>query len=74
MYAESAHCNFKLAQRTYDELISLNHLLDSKVPQQLIAMTYSQISVMYFARNEYNFSHKWSGLAMRMLKVSAPPR
>ncbi|KAH8342975.1 amyloid protein-binding protein 2 isoform X1 [Drosophila kikkawai] len=74
LYAESAHCNFKLAKRTYDELISLNHLLSNKVPQELIAMTYSQISVMYFARNEYNFSHKWSGLAMRMLKVSAPPR
>ncbi|KAH8244903.1 hypothetical protein KR032_002214, partial [Drosophila birchii] len=74
LYAESAHCNFKLAKRTYDELISLNPLLNSKVPQELIAMTYSQISVMYFARNEYNFSHKWSGLAMRMLQVSAPPR
>ncbi|KAH8265009.1 hypothetical protein KR038_003681 [Drosophila bunnanda] len=74
LYAESAHCNFKLAKRTYDELITLNPLLNSKVPHELIAMTYSQISVMYFVRNEYNFSHKWSGLAMRMLQVSAPPR
>ncbi|KAH8362623.1 hypothetical protein KR200_010805 [Drosophila serrata] len=74
LYAESAHCNFKLAKRTYDELILLNPLLNSKVPQELIAMTYSQISVMYFVRHEYNFSHKWSGLAMRMLQVSAPPR
>ncbi|KAH8420495.1 hypothetical protein KR009_010828, partial [Drosophila setifemur] len=74
LYAESAHCNFKLAQRTYEELIELNRSLAETVPSQLVAVTYSQISAMYFARNEYNNSHMWSGLAMRMLKPSAPPR
>ncbi|KAH8308561.1 hypothetical protein KR018_005865, partial [Drosophila ironensis] len=74
LYAESAHCNFKLAQRTYEELIELNRSLTDTVPSQLVAMTYSQISAMYFARNEYNNSHMWSGLAMRVLKQSASPR
>ncbi|XP_016972915.1 amyloid protein-binding protein 2 [Drosophila rhopaloa] len=74
LYAESAHCNFKLAQRTYDELIGLNRSLNSLVPAQLVAMAYTQISAMYFARNEYNYSHMWSGLAMRFLKRSATPR
>ncbi|KAI8033644.1 amyloid protein-binding protein 2 [Drosophila gunungcola] len=74
LYAESAHCNFKLAQRTYNELIGLNRSLNSHVPAQLVAMAYTQISAMYFARNEYNHSHMWSGLAMRFLKGSASPR
>ncbi|XP_017073857.1 amyloid protein-binding protein 2 [Drosophila eugracilis] len=74
LYAESAHCNFKLAQRTYDELIGLNTTLNDSVPTQLVAIAYTQISAMYFARNEYNFSHMWSGLAMRFLRSSASPR
>ncbi|XP_032309286.1 amyloid protein-binding protein 2 isoform X2 [Drosophila ananassae] len=74
LYAESAHCNFKLAHRTYEELIELNRSLTDTVPAQLVALTYSQISAMYFARNEYNNSHMWSGLAMRSLKASASPR
>ncbi|XP_017089225.2 amyloid protein-binding protein 2 [Drosophila bipectinata] len=74
LYAESSHCNFKLAHRTYEELIELNRSLTDSVPAQLVALTYSQISAMYFARNEYVNSHMWSGLAMRSLKASAPPR
>ncbi|XP_016948733.1 amyloid protein-binding protein 2 [Drosophila biarmipes] len=74
LYAESAHCNFKLAQRTYDELVSLNKSIHSRVPGQLVAIAYTQISAMYFARNEYNYSHIWSGLAMQHLRGSAPPR
>ncbi|XP_017054692.1 amyloid protein-binding protein 2 [Drosophila ficusphila] len=72
--AESAHCNFKLAQRTYNELIGLNRSLSSRVPPQLVAMAYTQISAMYFARNEYNLSHMWSSLAIRFLKKCATPR
>nr|XP_016937169.1 amyloid protein-binding protein 2 [Drosophila suzukii] len=74
LYAESAHCNFKLAQRTYDELVGLNKSIHSRVPGQLVAIAYTQISAMYFARNEYNYSHIWSGLAMQHLRGSAPPR
>ncbi|XP_068158338.1 amyloid protein-binding protein 2 [Drosophila tropicalis] len=74
LYAESAHCNFKLAQQTFDELMELNSSFSEAVPSQLIAMTYTQISAMYFARNEYNNSHTWSGSAMRQLKTSAPAR
>ncbi|EDX01021.1 amyloid protein-binding protein 2 [Drosophila yakuba] len=74
LYAEAAHCNFKLAQRTYEELIGLNKWLNSRVPTQLVAIAYTQISAMYFARNEYNYSHMWSGLAMRFLRGSANPR
>ncbi|ALC49100.1 Pat1 [Drosophila busckii] len=74
LYAESSHCNFKLAQQTFGELINLNHLLTDEVPTSLIAIAYTQISSMYFARNEYNNSHMWSVQAMEYLKMSAPPR
>ncbi|XP_033169802.1 amyloid protein-binding protein 2 [Drosophila mauritiana] len=74
LYAESAHCNFKEAHKTYVELMGLNKWLNRNVPNQLVAITYSQISAMYFARNEYKNSHLWSGLAMRFLKGIANPR
>lgn len=74
LYAESAHCNFKEAEKTYAELMGLNKWLNKSVPNQLVAITYSQISAMYFARNEYKNSHLWSGLAMRFLKGYANPR
>ncbi|EDW52925.1 GM12501 [Drosophila sechellia] len=74
LYAESAHCNFKEAHKTYVELMGLNKWLNRNVPHQLVAITYSQISAMYFARNEYKNSHLWSGLAMRFLKGIANPR
>ncbi|XP_022227408.2 amyloid protein-binding protein 2 [Drosophila obscura] len=74
LYAESAHCNFKLAQRTYNELIELKRSISDRVPSDLVAMTYTQISAMFFARNEYNNSHMWSLHAMRRLKHSATPR
>ncbi|TDG40530.1 hypothetical protein AWZ03_013047 [Drosophila navojoa] len=74
LYAESSHCNFKLAQKTYAELMELNGLLTDSVPAPLVAMAYTQISSMYFARNEYNNSHMWSVQAMRHLEASAPTR
>ncbi|BFG02032.1 amyloid protein-binding protein 2 [Drosophila madeirensis] len=74
LYAESAHCNFKLAQRTYNELMELKCSVSDRVPSDLVAMTYTQISAMFFARNEYNNSHMWSLHAMRRLKHSAKPR
>ncbi|XP_023166482.2 amyloid protein-binding protein 2 [Drosophila hydei] len=74
LYAESSHCNFKLAQKTFGELMELNNVLTDTVPTPLIAMAYTQISSMYFARNEYNNSHMWSVQAMRHLEMSAPTR
>ncbi|KAH8270660.1 hypothetical protein KR044_000100, partial [Drosophila immigrans] len=74
LYAESSHCNFKLAQQTYAELIKLTPMLDRHVPPPLIAMAYTQISSMYFARNEYNNSHMWSVKALHHLHTSAPTR
>ncbi|KAM8719688.1 hypothetical protein ACLKA7_005850 [Drosophila subpalustris] len=74
LYAESSHCNFKLAQQTYAELMELNPLINEKVPCPLIAMVYTQISSMYFARNEYNNSHLWSVQAMHYLEMTAPSR
>ncbi|XP_034109645.1 amyloid protein-binding protein 2 [Drosophila albomicans] len=74
LYAESSHCNFKLAQQTYAELIKLAPMFDRQVPSPLIAMAYTQISSMYFARNEYNNSHMWSVKALHHLHVSAPTR
>ncbi|XP_030567767.1 amyloid protein-binding protein 2 [Drosophila novamexicana] len=74
LYAESSHCNFKMAQKTFGELMELNGMLTDAVPAALIAMAYTQISSMYFARNEYNNSHMWSVQAMRHLEMSAPTR
>ncbi|XP_026848269.1 amyloid protein-binding protein 2 [Drosophila persimilis] len=74
LYAESAHCNFKLAQRTYNDLMELKSSINDRVPADLVAITYTQISAMFFARNEYNNSHMWSLHAMRRLKHSATPR
>ncbi|XP_030380960.1 amyloid protein-binding protein 2 isoform X2 [Scaptodrosophila lebanonensis] len=74
LFAESAHCNFKMAQLTLDELMELNRNCNSVLPASLIAMTYTQISAMHFARNEYDNSHMWSVLAMRYLKTFAPAR
>ncbi|KAH8387739.1 hypothetical protein KR093_009221, partial [Drosophila rubida] len=74
LYAESSHCNFKLAQQTYSELIKLTPMFDRQVPPPLIAMAYTQISSMYFARNEYNNSHMWSVKALHHLHMSAPTR
>ncbi|XP_017870350.1 PREDICTED: amyloid protein-binding protein 2 isoform X2 [Drosophila arizonae] len=74
LYAESSLCNFKLAQKTYAELMEINSLLTDSVPAPLVAMAYTQISSMYYARNEYNNSHMWSVQAMRHLEASAPTR
>ncbi|XP_016992872.2 amyloid protein-binding protein 2 [Drosophila takahashii] len=74
LYAESAHCNFKLAQHTCDELMGLRSSLNNLVPAQLVAIAYTQISAMFFARNEYTSSHRWSGQAMQFLRGSATPR
>lgn len=74
LFAVSSHCNFKLAQKIYGELMELNREITEEVPSSLIAMTYTQISSMYYARNEYNNSHMWSVQAMRHLTVATPTR
>ncbi|KAH8396373.1 hypothetical protein KR222_009447 [Zaprionus bogoriensis] len=74
LYAVSSHCNFKLAQKVFAELMELNQELGDEVPSSLIAIAYTQISSMYFARNEYNNSHMWSVQAMHHLTESVPTR
>lgn len=74
LYAESSHCNFKLAQQTFAEVSELAPFIDGNVPSPLIAMVYTQISSMYFARNEYTNSHMWSLQAMHHLQTTAPER
>ncbi|XP_032594140.1 amyloid protein-binding protein 2 isoform X2 [Drosophila grimshawi] len=76
LYAESSHCNFKLAQQTFVEMVQLTSELKdmNMVSNPLFAMACTQISSMYFARNEYNNSHMWSVQAMHYLDKSASPR
>ncbi|XP_034490404.1 amyloid protein-binding protein 2 isoform X2 [Drosophila innubila] len=74
LYAESSHCNFKLAQQTFAELMGLNPVINERVPCPLIAMVYTQISSMFFARNEYHNSHLWSVKALHYLEMTAPSR
>lgn len=74
LFAVSSHCNFKLAQKVHGELMILNREITDEVPSSLIAMTYTQISSMYYARNEYNNSHMWSVQAMRHLTEAVPTR
>lgn len=52
----------------------LKEIDQDEIPKPLLANTNTQISEMYFARNEYDDSHMWSVVAMRNLEETTPER
>lgn len=75
LHSESCLSNFKSAQRTFHIMQELLKELDpNEIPKPLLASTHTQISEMYFARNEYDNSHMWSIVAMRNLEDTTPER
>ncbi|XP_005188507.1 amyloid protein-binding protein 2 [Musca domestica] len=75
LHSESCSSNFKSAERTFDIMMELLKEIDQdEIPKPLLANTNTQISEMYFARNEYDDSHMWSVVAMRNLEETTPER
>ncbi|XP_073834237.1 protein interacting with APP tail-1 [Musca autumnalis] len=75
LHSESCSSNFKSAERTFDIMMELLKQIDQdEIPKPLLANTHTQISEMYFARNEYDDSHMWSVVAMRNLEENTPER
>ncbi|XP_061387956.1 amyloid protein-binding protein 2 [Musca vetustissima] len=75
LHSESCSSNFKSAERTFDIMMELLKEIDQdEIPKPLLANTHTQISEMYFARNEYDDSHMWSVVAMRNLEETTPER
>lgn len=75
LHSEAGLSNFKAAERTFNIISDLLKEIDAKeIPKPLLANTYTQLSEMYFARNEYDDSHMWSVMAMRNLEENTPER
>uniref|UniRef100_A0A1B0B774 RING-CH-type domain-containing protein n=1 Tax=Glossina palpalis gambiensis TaxID=67801 RepID=A0A1B0B774_9MUSC len=75
LHSEAALSNFKSAERTFNKLTNLlTDIAAESIPKPLLANTYTQFSEMYFARNEYDYSHMWSAMAIQNLEESTPER
>ncbi|XP_055912999.1 amyloid protein-binding protein 2 [Eupeodes corollae] len=71
LHSEAALCSFKSAEHTYNQIAAiLKKVSPESIPKGLLANVYIQISCMYFARSEFDNSHKWSVSAMRSLTSS----
>lgn len=83
LYVESAFCCFKDAAITTAEALDAiskflnNHRITNdslrldKIPSDLIASVYTQISVLHFHRSEYTLSYDWSCRALQYLKQTS---
>lgn len=71
LHSEAALCSFKSAEHTFNQIASiLSKVPVENIPKSLLANVYTQFSSMYFARSEFDSSHKWSVVAMRSLTSS----
>ncbi|XP_055841427.1 amyloid protein-binding protein 2 [Episyrphus balteatus] len=71
LHSEAALCSFKSAEHTFKQITSiLKKVPNEKIPTGLLANVYTQFSSMYFARSEFDSSHKWSVVAMEKLTSS----
>uniref|UniRef100_A0A1B0AJ01 Amyloid protein-binding protein 2 n=1 Tax=Glossina pallidipes TaxID=7398 RepID=A0A1B0AJ01_GLOPL len=75
LHSEAALSNFKSAERTFNKLTNLlTEIAAESIPKPLLANAYTQFSEMYFARNEYDYSHMWSAMAIQNLEETTPER
>lgn len=71
LHSESALCSFKSAEHTLNQISGiLKKVPTENIPKSLLASVYTQFSSMYFARSEFDSSHKWSAVAMKTLTSS----
>lgn len=80
LHVQSTFCCFKSAAITtakalnaIDELIKLTGAIE-RLPIALIANLYHEISVLHFARSEYDLSYEWSSKALNFLRRETSDR
>ncbi|XP_055712550.1 amyloid protein-binding protein 2 [Phlebotomus papatasi] len=61
LYAQANFCLFRDADITYKAIVGLiDRVGIDSIPKSLLANVYLQISVLFFARSEYDQSYTWS--------------
>lgn len=70
-----AFCCFNDANKIQTEA---NEVIESigidKIPLDLLIMYYKALSVLYFAKSDYNLSYEWSVKALELIGPTTPDR
>lgn len=75
LHAQAGFCCFKEADRTLmlgEKLIVQVGL--AKMPADLLATWYNRVSVMFFAKSDYDQSYEWSIKALKVLNRATPAK
>ncbi|GAB0087221.1 Amyloid protein-binding protein 2 [Sergentomyia squamirostris] len=74
LYAQAKCCLFRDADNTYKTITRMIHSVTTdKIPKSLLANLYLQMSVLFFARSEYDQAYTWSIKALTSASAETIP-
>lgn len=75
LHSQVAFCCFKEANRTCAQAdLIIREIGDARLPQNLLAMYYKGLSILYFAKSEYGLSYIWSIKSLEIITPTTPDK